>query len=132
MDRLYDASAFLHIVSYGSEQLLHFRGQATLDFTRYEIGNAIWRNLQNDRRYKLSLSRSCLGLLSEMDLLGVDGMEEDVADTLISTGLTFYDSAYVTVAKKYGLELITDDDDMLKAALGCGVAAAGSGTDWRH
>ena len=132
MDRLYDASAFLHIVSYGSEQLRHFHGQATLDFARYEIGNAIWRNLPNDRRYKLSLSRSCMGLLSEMSLLNVRGMEKDIAGTLISTGLTFYDSAYVTVAKKYGLELVTDDDDMLKAAPGCGVAAVESGTDWRH
>ena len=67
-----------------------------------------------------------------MNLLGVDGMEEDVADTLVSTGLTFYDSAYVAVAKKYGLELVTDDGDMLKAAPSCGVVAVGSGTDWRR
>ena len=67
-----------------------------------------------------------------MNLLNVRGMEEDVKDTLISTGLTFYDSAYVTVAKKYGLELVTDDDDMLKAAPSCGVAAVESGTDWRR
>lgn len=132
MDRLYDASAFVHIVVHGSEQHRHFHEQATLDFTRYEIGNAVWRKLPNDIYHKPSLSRACMGFLSEMNLLGVDGMEEDVADTLVSTGLTFYDSAYVAVAKKYGLELVTDDDDMLKAALSCGVAAAGSGTDWRR
>lgn len=67
-----------------------------------------------------------------MNLLNVRGMEEDVKDTLISTVLTFYDSAYVTVAKKYGLELVTDDGDMLEAAPSCGVAAVGSGTDWRR
>jgi len=120
----------VHIVVHGSEQLRRFRGQATLDFARYEIGNAVWRKLPNDIYHKPSLSRACLGFLSEMNLLGVLGMEEDVADTLVSTGLTFYDSAYVAVAKKYGPELVTDDD-MLKAALGCGVAA-GSGTDWRR
>ena len=103
-----------------------------MDFIRYEIGNAVWRKLPDDRYHKPSLSRACLGFLSEMNLLGVHGMEEDVADTLVSTGLTFYDSAYVTVAKKYELELITDDEDMLKAAPVCGVAAIESGTDWRH
>lgn len=132
MNRLYDASAFVHIVVHGSEQLRQFRGQATLDFIRYEIGNAVWRKLPDDRYHKPSLSRACLGFLSEMNLLGVHGMEEDVADTLVSTGLTFYDSAYVTVAKKYELELVTDDEDMLKAAPVCGVAAIESGTDWRH
>ena len=103
-----------------------------MDFIRYEIGNAVWRKLPDDRYHKPSLSRACLGFLSEMNLLGVHGMEEDVADTLVSTGLTFYDSAYVTVAKKYELELVTDDEDMLKAAPVCGVAAIESGTDWRH
>ena len=58
-----------------------------------------------------------------MNILGVYGMEQDVADAAASEGLTFYDSAYVAVAGRCGLELITDDGDMLEAALRRGIAA---------
>lgn len=101
----------------------HFRGQAVLDLTQYELGKAIWNNLQHDRQEKLLLFETCLEFLDEMNMLDVYGMEQDVADTAVSERLTFYDSAYVTVAGRYGLELITDDGDMLAAARRLGIVA---------
>lgn len=123
MDRIYDASAFLHMLVRGSARRRHFSGQAVLDLTRYELGKAIWNNLPHGRQDKQLLFERCLELLDEMSVLGVHGMEQDVADTAVSERLTFYDSAHVTVAERYRLELITDDGDMLEAARRRGIAA---------
>lgn len=129
MDRLYDASAFLNILIRGSDQHVRFQGQAVLDLTRYELGNALWKKPRGDYGETVSLLRTCLDFLSQMRSLKVIGMEEDVADTLVRNELTFYDSAYVVMAKHHGLELVTDDKKMLKAARQSGIASVRSGVD---
>lgn len=48
MDRLYDASAFLNTLIRGSDQHVRFQGQAVLDLTRYELGNALWKKPRGD------------------------------------------------------------------------------------
>ena len=127
MDRLYDASAFFNLLPQGTTQDHDFAGQAVLDLTKYELGSVILRKSDEvGKDGMLRLFYMCINLAADMHVLDMRGMELDVAAMGVSTGLTFYDSAYVVGARQYGLELVTDDGDMLAAARSNGIAAAKS------
>jgi predicted nucleic acid-binding protein len=61
-----------------------------------------------------------------MKILDIKGLEGDVKELSSGTGQSFYDSAYLLVAKKHHLELVTDDKKLLKAASDCNVRAFAS------
>lgn len=129
--KLYDASAFLNLLlNEGSNSLSILSGQTVLDLTLYEIGNGIWRiqHLQKKitKEEACSLLDSCIQVMSGMNVLDVDGLENQVKEIASDTGQSFYDSAYLSVAKKYGLELVTDDKKLLKVASDCKIRASES------
>jgi predicted nucleic acid-binding protein len=120
--RLYDASAFLNLLlNEGSKALAVLSGQAVLDLTTYEIGNSIWRLSYLQKKITkgetCSLLDSCLKVISGMKVLHINGLEEDIKELSSDVGQSFYDSAYLVVAKNHNLELVTDDKKLLKAAL---------------
>ena len=125
MDRLYDASAFFNL-SARTDQYENFLGQAVLDLTQYELGNAVSKKYKDDRAVMLKLFDECVDILAHMHVLGTGGMERDVLVTASSTGLTFYDSAYVVAAERHGLVLVTDDAEMSQAARRRGIQTISS------
>jgi len=89
-----------------------------LDLTVYEVCNAglvAWRRglLRNYMEFLRALSEivSTLTLvkIAPEDIVGIGEIAE-------KTGLTFYDAAYVYVAKKLNLKLITEDRKILEKA----------------
>jgi len=131
--KLYDASAFLNLIlTEGSNSLSILSGQTVLDLTLYEIGNSIWRiqHLQKKitREEACSLLDSCVQIISSMNVLDVVGIENQVKEIASDNGQSFYDSAYLAVAKKHGLELVTDDKKLLKVASDCKIRASESGS----
>lgn len=122
MKRLYDTSALLNVLlSKGSKSLPLLSGQGVLDLTTYEIGNSIWKmsSLQKKitKEDACSLLDTCLKVRSSMNVLDIKELEAEVKELSIKTKQSFYDSAYLVVAKKYGIELITDDKKLQKTAL---------------
>lgn len=131
--KLYDASAFLNLLlNEGSNSLSILSGQTVLDLTLYEIGNSIWRiqHLQKKitKEDACLLLDSCVQVMSSMDVLDVAGLENQVKEIASDNGQSFYDSAYLAVAKKHGLELVTDDKKLLKVASDCKIRASESGS----
>ena len=129
--RLYDTSALLNLLlGEGSKSLAILSGQAVLDLTTYELGNSIWRlsHLQKKitKTEACALLDACLEVRSNMKVLDIKGLEEDVKELSYDMGQSFYDSAYLVVAKKRGLELVTDDKKLQKAALNCKIKTSGS------
>ncbi len=129
--RLYDASAFLNLLlSEGSKSLSVLSGQAVLDLTTYELGNSIWKLLYLQKKITkaeaCSLLDSCLKIISGMKVLYIKGLEEDVKELSSDVGQSFYDSAYLVIAKNHDLELVTDDKKLLKAALNSKIKASPS------
>lgn len=129
--RLYDASAFLNLVlNEGSKALSILSGQAVLDLTTYELGNSIWKLSYLQKKITkaeaCSLLDSCLKVISGMNILYIKGLEEDVKELASDMGQSFYDSAYLVVAKNHNLKLITDDKKLLKAALNSKIEASPS------
>lgn len=129
--RLYDTSALLNLLlNKGSKSLSILSGQAVLDLTMYELGNSIWKisYLQNKitKTEACSLLDVCLKVRSSMKVLNIKGIEETVKELSSNLGQSFYDSAYLAVAKKHNLDLVTDDKKLLKTALNCKIKASAS------
>ena len=122
IERLYDASAIFNILFHGDSQPDLFAGQAVLDLTKYELGNAVSKYAKDDKDDMLLLFCRCMNIVHHMRVLSIGGTERDVLATASSTGLTFYDSAYVVAAERHGLVLVTDDAEMSEVARSRGIA----------
>ena len=132
MKKLYDTSALLNLLlSSGSKSLDTISGQAILDLTKYELGNSIWQfsYLQKKitKKEACALFDTALCVLDTMNVLTINGIEGDIQNLSIDVGESFYDISYVGVAKKYNLELITDDKKLQKKARECKIKVSDSG-----
>ena len=101
----------------------HLSGRAKmalLDFTIYEVGNA----LSNKGFWGEDLG-GLLGSLLGYDfiwLTGTDQAHVDLASALVTRhGLSFYDASYLAAALMHDLPLVTDDAALFQAASDEGV-----------
>jgi len=121
-DKIFDASAIINIIiRKGSESLKLTKGQKILDLTIYEVGNSIWRLTYLDRKITnvqaCSLLDSFLRLTQQMQILRIDDIEKEHAKEIsLKEGLTFYDSAYLVLAKDKNSMLVTDDATLRRVA----------------
>lgn len=90
----------------------------------YEVGNGL---LMAQRRKRISLDQID-GFLTRLKVLPIDVAHEPPTEILElpglagSWGLTNYDAAYLSLARKLDLPLATNDADLRKAAVSTGVA----------
>lgn len=131
MKQLYDTSALLNLMlNKGSKALDILSGQAVLDLTIYEIGNSIWKFSYLQK--KITKNQSCAlldissSVIDNMTVLDIKSIENDIKEHSINLGQSFYDSAYLGVAKKYNLELVTDDKKLQKNAKRSKIPASSS------
>ena len=132
---LFDASSILTLVR-------ELRGDApdklldgsTISLAYYELGNALWRECfllkRISREEAESLVRTMYAILQSMDVAPLEKEDEGnaVLDIACRFNITFYDSAYLTEAKKSKKTLVTDDKKLAKAAENAGVKTLTSGT----
>ncbi|MGI0056727.1 MAG: type II toxin-antitoxin system VapC family toxin [Nitrosarchaeum sp.] len=108
------------MVKKGSKAPRLLRSQSILDLTTYEIGNAVWKLAYLQKKITpeqaCKLLESFVSLRQSMQILGINEIEEEIKNFSMTTGMTFYDSAYVIVAKRVGLALVTDDKSLAKTA----------------
>ena len=122
--RLFDASSVVELLIGESGDEVPVEAlfdEHTLDLTFYEAGNALW---------KLAVARDDLTDTSLQDAMALLAslQREVVVETVIGPGfadvsqaaqdegLTFYDAAYLHVARRNSLELITEDSALQDAA----------------
>lgn len=131
LKRLYDTSALLNLLlNKGSKSLSVLSGQAVLDLTKYEIGNSIWKLFHLQKKITKTeacmLLDACLKVISNMKVLDIKDVEEDVKELSADVGQSFYDSAYLTLAKKHNLKLVTDDKKLQETAQDCRIKVSAS------
>lgn len=89
----------------------------------YEVGNGL---VMAHRRKRISADQID-GFLTRLQALPIDAAQEVPLDLLAlpalarSHNLTNYDAAYLSLARKFGLPLATNDSALRKAALSEGV-----------
>ena len=115
---LLDASALYPILEKPSHYISVLEDSVILDLTLYEIGNAALVAqrrglLGNYRSFLKSFSKAASMLpierISPEDIEGIGRVAEE-------TGLTYYDAAYVYMAERLGLTLVTEDREILEKA----------------
>jgi predicted nucleic acid-binding protein len=123
MNYLFDASSLLQIIKNLDEQnaLRLLTDNYVLDLTKYEVGNAIWK--QHRLRHAIDEKEfyELLDLFSEIlpkvKVVAVeDGELRNVAEIAAKEKTTFYDSSYIVSAKRRDLTLVTEDGNLAKLA----------------
>lgn len=115
-----DASAI-----YALAKLKEFRalaGGRTLDLALYEIGNIFWKSVHLHEEARLDEAVELLNLVADafrlLNVTTVRGREGEVLKLACERGLTFYDAAYLYLAKEAGEALVTEDEGLRRAASG--------------
>lgn len=120
---LLDASTVLEAMKVldGEDALRLFGENCILDLTKYEVGNALWKEHTLHKSMEEGEFREFLSLfgriIPQTQVLSVEARElPEVADVAAKERITFYDASYITVAKSRNLMLITEDLQLQKVA----------------
>lgn len=111
MKYLFDASS-IYSTAMGARSEALIRNY-TCDLARYEIGNILLTERYRRKVISEMEQKSALEIIKKaLDLMlsiTIKGYEQEVIDLSIKHNITFYDAAYVYLAKKTNAALVTED-----------------------
>jgi predicted nucleic acid-binding protein len=111
MSYIFDSSSIFAAIKSGRVELVS--GNYTLDLTKYELGNALWKDhylrKNLDMKELASLAKLVKAVIKLTQVLKIDCFEEEILETASNLGVTFYDASYAYYAEKMRLTLITED-----------------------
>jgi predicted nucleic acid-binding protein len=120
-----DASSLYILMKRGDLKALG--GAETLDLAFYEIGNSMLKELRRKLITPEAFAKAlnALSLMSEMIQVRRFGELDArrVSEVAKSTGLTFYDSSYLTLAGMFEETLVTNDAELSEEARRLGTRA---------
>ena len=113
---LLDASAIYPLVLRLRKGLLRYVDRfAVLDLTVYEVGNVLWKEFRRGRIKRLEPVVTLFEeLFSYVEVLRPRIGLGEVVKLAVKEGLTFYDASYLYTARTSGMNLVTEDSDLLK------------------
>lgn len=119
---LFDASSLVDLlVADDTPPLRVAYGEHSLDLALYEAGNAVWNiGIAQDQLTDDEIREatdSLVGLAEELTFARAPGLALGRTMSVArNEGLTFYDSAYLVVAQRDDLTLVTEDEALREAA----------------
>ena len=123
MKFLFDASSMFQVIKSCMEEdaLRLLSENCILDLTKYEVGNALWKERTLHQTLGGDEFKELLDLLRTIILrtkiLSVGAHQfPDVAEVAEKERITFYDASYVITAKVQNLTLVTEDVHLAKTA----------------
>ena len=120
MKRLYDTSAMINMVLQHPERTDVFVGEVIiLDLTLYEAGSTmlkICRRNQKTAEESKSVLVEMVKFMQNMRSLNATGLAQEIFDVSLKRNLSYYNAAYLAVAVKNNLTLVTDDHKLAQAA----------------
>ncbi|MCS7104335.1 MAG: type II toxin-antitoxin system VapC family toxin [Thermofilaceae archaeon] len=116
MKFLYDASALLNLLrELKADARSVLKGHYILSLTKYEVGNAVWKEACLRRRLSVEEAEELLRLLNVVYKL-LDVVEPFDWDLVLKVAcaleVTVYDSAYIVTSIERGFTLVTDDEKL--------------------
>jgi predicted nucleic acid-binding protein len=117
--RLFDASAIIMLAKrHPDKASAALEGEYLLDLTLYVVGNALWKInklIGRARATALDAINEASHLMAQMEAIRVkEGDLKDVMEIAFDTNLSFYDSAYLHIARRRSLVLLTEDEGLLR------------------
>jgi predicted nucleic acid-binding protein len=129
---LFEANAIYNLLRENPDGALDILSEgSTIHLAYYELGNALWRESFLLKRISIEEAQKSLcfmhEILERMQIASIDiDTGRSVLDAAYKFNLTFYDSAYLTEAKKSNKPLVTDDKKLVKAAENFGIKTLSS------
>lgn len=121
---IFDASSTYIMIK--KKDLRSLGGSRTLDLAFYEIGNAILQEEKMgliDKEASTALNQVLQSLPEITNVVRLDDLRASkILETAKQLGRTFYDAAYVSLAKDRNESLVTDDGSLAKAAIRLGIS----------
>jgi len=118
MSYVFDSSSIFRAIKENLVEVL--AGNYTLELTRYELGNVLWKENTLHRRVNskelTKLAKVVKKVLNLMEISTVSCREEEVLGIAEKLKLTFYDASYVCYAKDKKLPLTTEDAGIIDKA----------------
>ena len=124
---LFDANAIYNLIRENPDDAVDILSEgSTIHLAYYELGNALWRECLLLKRISVQEAEKSLcfmyEILKRMQIASLDiDTGRQVLDVACKFNLTFYDSAYLTEAKKSNTPLVTDDKKLARAAENFGI-----------
>ncbi|MGD0804578.1 MAG: type II toxin-antitoxin system VapC family toxin [Candidatus Bathyarchaeia archaeon] len=121
MKLLFDASSIAETLTQRREDAVNnLAGQTTLDLTIYELGNVVWKESRRRKRTEGETS-TIMGYIEQvlgvMDVHRIQiGDMQMIERYAAKLNLSFYDSSYLTAAKALERTLVTEDEQLRRAA----------------
>lgn len=118
MKLLYDASALLNTIRlHGRDAYELLKSHLVLSLTKYEIGNALWREVSLLKRINSEEALEVIALID--DVLKVMGVVDPLDSALVfklacKLQITYYEASYVTASIENDAKLITDDAKLMR------------------
>jgi len=120
---LLDSSAIAIIIKrLRGKAVEHLYRNTTLDLSRYELGNIIWKKCvlkslisQEEALYRAEDMAKTLELTS-MERVESNEDFKDAMRLAINLKITFYDASYLQIAKSRKLTLVTEDKKLSEKA----------------
>ena len=112
---LVDASALYPLIlNFREKVFTASKKLKILDLTFYEVGNVLWKHYRKGKIENLNMAAETFKeILDSLEKLKAEDFTE-ILKTATKKNLTFYDAAYINVAKKYKLTLVSADKEMLR------------------
>ena len=118
MKAVFDSSSIFEAILQGKIHILS--EGVTTPLAYYELGNILWKSVRFhgdiSEMEALKLWKLIVKTLNLMQIIDVKGGEEEALKISIKLELTFYDSAYVNLAKTKNIPLITEDGKLRRKA----------------
>ena len=116
MSFIFDSSAIINLC--GDRKTEKLLDGWTLNLAIYELGNAVWKQVNVHEKITFEEANLILDSLTEVFRRLRKPPAEKPLKTLeiaVKEGLTYYDASYISAAVENNLTLVTDDEKLYEA-----------------
>ena len=107
MKYVLDSSAIINLILRLKDRAIPiFEESLTATLAFYEIGNFLWKVKRTDLVDDFA---KVLKFIRVEDL----GLSREVLDLASKEGLTYYDAVYLYLSREHGIQLVSDDKDLI-------------------
>ena len=121
MRLIFDASSIAETLIQRMEDAADtLAGESTLDLAIYEMGNVVWKESRRRKRTQEETSTIMGHLEQVLSVMNIQRTQISDMKTIMGNAtkfnLSFYDSSYLTAAKTLEGTLVTEDEQLRRAA----------------
>jgi predicted nucleic acid-binding protein len=114
--KVFDTSALYFLIKYGNADKL--KGSVTTPLSVYEYANILWKEINLAKRISAADGKAAMDFFDRV-LSGMRIVEPDHSDALhlaAELNISFYDAAFIQVARRLKATIVSGDRRMLQKA----------------